>query len=100
MLVVLLALAQLDEEPVRLAGMDPRDVGPPVVDARALLLEMLHAARDVLRLEADEVDAFALLREELTHRFGGICGLHQLDVPGTEGQDGVLEPELLRLAPL
>src|SRR5437762_3600219 len=100
MSVVRLALAQLDEEAVRLAGMQPRDVRAPIVHPRALGLQMLHAARDVVRLEAHEIDALAFLREELAHRLGRVGRLHQLDVAGAERKDRVLEAEFLRLAPL
>src|SRR2546428_8823920 len=98
MSVVSLALAQLDEEAVRLARMHPGDVRAPVVHARTLFLDVLHGARDVLGLEPDEVDAFAFLREEFPDRLVRVRGLHQLDVAGAERQDRVLEPELLRLA--
>src|SRR5215207_6823531 len=100
MLVVLLGLAQLDEQAVRLARVDPRDVGPAVIDPRALLLQMLDPGGHVLGVEADEVHALALLRKELADGLGGIGGLHQLDVALAERQDRVLEAELLRLAAL
>src|SRR3990170_4066025 len=90
MSVILLALAQLDEETVGLAGMDPCDLRPPVVDAHAFVLEVLDAAGDVLGVEADQVDTFALLREELPDRLARVRRLHQLDVAGAERQDRVL----------
>src|SRR5687768_15006848 len=100
LLVVLLALAELDEQAVGLAGMHPRDLRAAVVHAHALVLEVLHAAGNVLGLEADEIDALALLREELADGLVGIRRLHQLDVARADRQDRVLEAELLGLAPL
>src|SRR2546422_8846514 len=80
-LVVPLARAQLDEEPVRVAGMDPGDVlARPVVDADAVRLELLDAAEDVPALEADEVDALAVLLEEAPDRLGRVRRLQELDV--------------------
>src|SRR5215475_637145 len=76
--------------------MDPGDVGPAVVDARALRPEVSDAAGNVLGLEAHEVHALAVPREELAHRLGGIGRLQQLDVADTGGQDRVLEAELGR----
>src|SRR5688500_7808452 len=90
-------VTQLDEETVAVARMHPGDVLAPGVDARALVLEPLHRAGDVLRVEPDEVHAFAVLLEELADGGVGARRLQELDVPHTERQDRVLEPELLRL---
>src|SRR6185369_9142868 len=95
---VLLAVAQLDEEAVGVARVYPRQVlALAVGDARALLLQVRHAARHVLALEADEVDALAVLREELADRLGRIGRLQQLDMPDARRQDSVQEAELLGL---
>src|SRR5207249_6571573 len=50
LLFVRLAPAQLHEDAVGVLRMDPRDVRATVVDPRALLLQMRHAAGDVLAL--------------------------------------------------
>src|SRR5262249_9055905 len=93
-----LALAELDEEPVRVLRMHPGDVGAPAVDARARLLQALDAAGNVLALEAHEVDALAVLGQEAADRLVQIGRLQELDVADARRQDRILEAELLRLA--
>src|SRR5262245_18384607 len=80
--------------------MDPGDVGLGAVDAHAFGPEPGDCAGDLLALEADEIDALAVLVEEASARLRGIARLQQLDVPDPRRQDRVLEPELLRLAPM
>src|SRR5438128_4397676 len=75
--------------------MHPGHVVAPAVDADAGLLQALDASRDVLALEAHEVDAFAVLGEEAADRFVRIGRLQELDVADTRRQDRVLESELL-----
>src|SRR3989441_11995070 len=94
---VRLALAELDEEPVRILRMHPGHVVAPAVDAGAGLLQALDASRDVLALEAHEVDAFAVLGEEAADRLVRIGRLQELDVADPRRQDRVLESELLGL---
>src|SRR5678815_2438066 len=78
--------------------MHPREIRALALgDARALLLQMRDAARHVLALEADEIDALAVLREELADGLARIGRLEQLDVPDARRQDGVQEAEFLRL---
>src|SRR5947208_1083449 len=100
-LVVPLARAQLDEHPVRILGMNPGDLpAGSVVDPDALRLESLDAPLDVMTLEADEVDALAVLLEEAPDRLGRVRRLQELDVPDPGRQNRVLESELLGLAPV
>src|SRR5256886_15828257 len=78
--------------------MDPGDVlARPVVDADAVRLELLDAAENVPALEADEVDALAVLLEEAPDRLGRVRRLQELDVADPRRQDRVLESEFLRL---
>src|SRR5213083_454012 len=93
---VTLAVAQLDEEPVRLARVHPRDVRTRAVHLHAVRPQLRHRARHVGALEADQIDALAALREELADGLAGIRRLQQLDVADARGQDGVLEAEALR----
>src|SRR5262249_58657061 len=78
--------------------MHPGDVRAAPVDAHAGLLEPLDAARDVLTLEADEIDALAVLGQEAADRLVRIGRLQELDVADARRQDRILEAELLRLA--
>src|SRR5262249_57173948 len=75
---VRLALAQLDEETVRVLRVHPGDVGAAAVDARARLLQTLDAAGNVLTLETHEVDALAVLGQEAADRLVRIGRLHVL----------------------
>src|SRR5262249_46173566 len=93
-----LALAQLDEEAVRVLRVHPGDVGAAAVDARARLFQTLDAAGNVLALETHEVDALAVLGQEAADRLVRIGRLQELDVADARRQDRVLEAELLRLA--
>src|SRR6266571_3434938 len=97
-LLVPLAMAQLDEEPVRLARVHPGDVLARAVDPHPVAAQLRDRVGDVPALEPDEVDTLAVLREKAADGLGGIGRLHQLDVADPGGQDGVLEPELLGLA--
>src|SRR5207245_1568932 len=63
-LLVLLPVAQLDEKPVRLARVHPGNVLPRAVHASAVGPQLGHRARHVLALEADEIDALAVLGQE------------------------------------
>src|SRR5207248_8721478 len=63
-LVVPLAVAELDEEPVRLTRMHPRDVRARTVDLHAARAQLRHRAGDVGTLEADEINALAALGEK------------------------------------
>ena len=64
-LLVRLAPAQLHEDPVGVLRMDPGDIMATVVDPRALLLQMRHAAGDVLALETHQVHALPVPGEEV-----------------------------------
>src|SRR5678815_3132377 len=94
---VRLALAELDEEPVRVLRMHPGHVLAAAVDADAGLLQALDASRDVLALEADEVDALAVLGQKAADRFVRIGRLQKLDVADASREDRVLESEFLGL---
>ena len=78
--------------------MHPRDVlVRAVVHLHAVRPEALDAPGDVLALEADEVNALAVLREKAPDGLGRIGRLEQLDVADPRRQDRVLEAELLGL---
>src|SRR5574341_298656 len=78
--------------------MHPGDVPVrAVVHLHAVRPQALDAPRDVLALEADEIDALAVAGEEAADRRRRIRRLEQLDVADPGGQDRVLEAELLRL---
>src|SRR2546428_6454965 len=94
---VRLTLPELDEEPVRVLRVDPGDVRAASVDPDPGLLQALDAPRNVVALEAHEIDAFAVLGEETADRFVRVGRLQQLDVADPRREDRVLEPELLRL---
>src|SRR5256712_7967578 len=94
---VRLTLPELDEEPVRVLRVDPGDVRAASVDPDPGLLQALDAPRNVVALEAHEIDAFAVLGEEPADRFVRVGRLQQLDVADPRREDRVLEPELLRL---
>src|SRR2546426_516512 len=55
------------------------------------------APRNVLALEAHEIDAFTVLGEEAADRLVRLGRLQELDVADPRRQDRVLEPELLGL---
>src|SRR5713226_5597714 len=90
---VRLALPELDEEPVRVLRVDPGDVRAASVDPDPGLLQALDAPRNVVALEAHEIDAFAVLGEETADRFVRVGRLQQLDVADPRREDRVLEPE-------
>ena len=81
--------------------MNPGDLpARSVIDPYALRLESLDAPLDVMTLEADEVDALAMLFEETPDRLGRVRRLQELDVPDPGRQNRVLESKLLGLAPV
>src|SRR5713226_8119399 len=80
-----------------LAGMQPCDVVPPRIDLDALLAQILYRAGNIAALEAHQIDALAVLGEELADRLARVGGLEQLDVPDARGQDRVEEAEPLGL---
>src|SRR5262245_40409906 len=98
--VVLLAVAQLHEEAVRLAWVHPGEVLARAVHLHTVGAQLLDRPGDVLALEADQVDALAVLGQEAPDRLVGVRRLHQLDVADPRGEDRVLEAELLGLAPV
>src|SRR6266850_8354213 len=54
----------------------------------------LDAPRNVLALEADQIDALAVLGQEAADRLVGIGRLQELDVADARREDRVLESEL------
>src|SRR6185369_9936028 len=98
--VVLLAVAQLHEQAVRLARVHPGQILARAVHLHAVAPQLLHRPGHVLALEPHQVDALAVLGQEASDGLVGIGRLHQLDVADAGRQDGVLEAELLGLAPL
>src|SRR5262245_6822669 len=94
---VRLALAELDEEPVRILRMHPGHVLPTAVDADAGRLEPLDAAGDVLALEAHEIHALAVLGQEAADGLVRVGRLQELDVADPGRENRVLESELLGL---
>src|SRR5260370_27765024 len=80
--------------------MDPGDVRLRAVDAGTVRAQLGDGPGDVLALESDQVDAFAVLVEEAADGLGRIGRLQELDVADACGQDRVLEAELLGLAAL
>src|SRR5262245_36217368 len=75
--------------------MHPRDTISTLIDAHAVLAQVLRGSRHVLGLEADQVHTLSVLGEEAPGRLVGVGGHQELDVAGTERQDGALEAKLL-----
>src|ERR1700682_5348501 len=80
--------------------MQPRDVVSAGIDLDALLTQTFHRAGNIAALEAHQIDALAVLGEELADRLSRVGRLEQLDVSDARGQDRIEEAELLGLPPL
>src|SRR5690349_22942556 len=77
---VALAVAQLHEDAVRRARMDPGDVVARAVDRHAVTAQLRHRARNVRALEADEIHALPAPGQKPAHGLIRIRRLHELDV--------------------
>src|SRR4029079_3716343 len=74
--VVLLAVAQLHEQTVRLARVHPGEILARAVHLHAVAAQFLDCAGDVLALEAHQVDALTVLGQEAADGLVGVGGLH------------------------